>query len=178
MLVVAAACLICCGCGAKKPQLQHAIALTPSAPAPSFLLRDQAGAPTGPQRYRGHWTVVTFLYTQCPDVCPLIANQLIAAQRQDSDLRVVAVSVDPTGDTRRAVRTFLAAHHAGDRFRYVTGTRKTLAPVWRKYHIASLPGPRGTVSHSAVSILIDPKGDERFLLDSRLTARDVVAAMS
>jgi cytochrome oxidase Cu insertion factor (SCO1/SenC/PrrC family) len=93
-------------------------------------------------------------------------------------LRVIAVSVDPKRDTRAAIRTFLAERHAGRNFHYVNGSRAALASVWRNYHVAALPGPAGTVSHSAVSILIDPLGRERFLLDSQLKARDVLAAMN
>lgn len=186
LAVVVTACLTTSGCGASgrdaatttsQAVRAHAIAIDPPVAAPPFRLRDQSGTLIGPQDYQGHWTVVTFLYTHCPDVCPLIANQLVLAQRTAPDLQVVAVSVDPKDDTRAAVSTFLTEHHAGRRFRYVTGTRAALAPVWRKYHIAALPGPASTVSHNAVSILIDRTGRERFLLDSQLTARDVLGAM-
>ena len=57
---------------------------------------------------RGRFTLVTFLYTNCPDVCPLIAEHLNTALRQlgttRADTRVLAVSVDPNGDTPSAVR--------------------------------------------------------------------------
>jgi protein SCO1/2 len=188
--VVAALLLAClaAGCGGAKhatstvtPQTAtrgNAIAIDPPTAAPRFLLRDQSGSLVGPQLYRGNWTVVTFLYTHCPDVCPLIASRLAAAQRQAPDLRVIAVSVDPKRDTRAAIRTFLAEWHAGRNFHYVTGSRTALASVWRRYHVAALPGPAGTVSHNAFSVLVDPQGRERFLLDSQLDARDVLAAMN
>lgn len=151
--------------------------LHPPIAAPSFLLRDQSAKLVGPQQDRGHWTVVTFLYTHCPDVCPLVANQLVAAQRVDADLRVIAVSVDPRRDTPSAVRTFLAAHHAGPRFRFVIGTPAALARVWKHYHVASQPGPRGTVEHSTFEILIDPTGRVRVYFDARVKARDVTSAL-
>lgn len=188
--IVVAAVLAClaAGCGGARHATStatppagtrgNAIAIDPPVAAPRFLLRDQSGALVGPQRYRGSWTAVTFLYTHCPDVCPLIASRLAAAQRHAAGLRVIAVSVDPKRDTRAAIRTFLTERHAGRNFHYVTGSRAALASVWRKYHIAALPGPAGTVSHNAVSILIDPQGRERFLLDSQLTTADVLAAMS
>jgi cytochrome oxidase Cu insertion factor (SCO1/SenC/PrrC family) len=47
---------------------------------------------------RGRPYAVTFLYTSCPDVCPAIANDLRDAVRGTS-AAVVAVSVDPRGDT-------------------------------------------------------------------------------
>jgi protein SCO1/2 len=175
-------CLVA-GCGGARATappattLGSAHAIDPPVRAPAFLLRDQDGKRVGPQLYRGRWTVVTFLYTHCPDVCPLIADHLAAAQRRNASLEVVAVSVDPARDSRAAVRRFLAAHHAGPRFRYVTGTKAELARVWRRYHIAALPGPDGTVGHSALSILVDPEGREQVLFDSRVTARDVLAAI-
>ena len=174
-----------CGSGPKAAAPTTTAAAPASAgfvlqqpvPSPPFRLRDQAGRVVGPQLYRGHWTVVTFLYTNCPDVCPLIANQLAAAQRTNRDLRVIAVSVDPRNDTPAAIRRFLARHHTGPRFRYVAGARAALRPVWSSYHIAALPGPSGTVSHSAISLLLDPRGRERVLFDSRVTAREVLAAV-
>jgi protein SCO1 len=179
------AVLVLAGCGGKaEPKVlapttsqNDGVLLHPATPAPSFLLRDQAGKLVGPQQSRGHWTIVTFLYTHCPDVCPLIATNLGAAQRQDADLRVIAVSVDPKRDTPTAVKQFLKAHRLGPRFRYVTGTRAALEPVWTKYHVASTPGPSGTVSHSTFEILIDPQGKERVYFDAQMTARDVVSML-
>jgi len=179
------ACLLAgCGGGGQTPSAVtqtaptngDGFAIDPPQAAPAFLLRDQDGRLVGPQTYRGHWTVVTFLYTHCPDVCPLIASRLAAAQRRDAGLRVVAVSVDPARDTRLAVRRFLAAHHAGPAFRYVTGTRRQLAKVWRAYHVAALPGPSATVSHSSISVLVDPAGRERMLFDSSITTAGVLRA--
>lgn len=185
-LLVAVALLVA-GCGgAKHPAaIAHGPAqqpgdgflVTPPAAAPPFLLRDQLGRSTGPQRDTGHWTVVTFLYTHCPDVCPLVAQQLGAAQRANRDLRVIAVSVDPKRDTPAARRAFVAAHHLPASFRFVSGSRAALARVWARYHVAALPGPSGTVSHSTYEILIDPAGKERELFDAKVTARAVLRAV-
>jgi protein SCO1/2 len=184
LLALACACAGCGGAPAAKtvshpaaPPVTSGYVLHPSVAAPSFLLRDQLGRPTGPQQDRGHWTVITFLYTNCPDVCPLVANQLGAAQRSNADLRVIAVTVDPKRDTAKARSRFLAAHRLGARFRFVGGARTVVAPVWARYHIAALPGPVGTVSHSTYELLVDPKGRERVLFDAKVTARAVLRAM-
>jgi len=117
---------------------------------------------------------VTFLYTHCPDVCPLIADNLRVVLRREPNLRVIAVSVDPKRDTPAAIRAFIARHRLPATFRYVGGTRKQLAPVWASYHIASTPGPNGTVSHSSYTLLVDPRGRERILYDAQIKAADVV----
>ncbi|HVU79451.1 MAG TPA: SCO family protein [Gaiellaceae bacterium] len=183
------AVLVCAGCGAEQhtaaithgpspsARASEGFPVTPPVPAPSFLLRDQLGRSTGPQQDRGHWTVVTFLYTNCPDVCPLVASQLGAAQRANRDLRVIAVSVDPKNDTAAARRAFVKRHNLPARFRFVSGTRAALRPVWAGYHVAALPGPNGTVSHSTFEILVDPSGKERELFDAKVTARSVLRAV-
>jgi protein SCO1/2 len=178
---------VCAGCGSThKAAVEHPAApaaetgfvLHPPVAAPTFTLRDQNGRPTGPQQDRGHWTVVTFLYTNCPDVCPLIATQLGAAQRTNADLRVIAVSVDPKHDTAAARTRFVRAHGLGPRFRFVSGARAALTPVWARYHVAALPGPQGTVSHSSYEILLDPRGRERVLFDAKVTAHAVLNAIA
>jgi protein SCO1 len=175
---------VCAGCGSTTHKIDSppvrqgdGVPLDPPTPAPSFLLRDQSGKLVGPQQNRGHWTIVTFLYTHCPDVCPLIANQLGAAQRRNADLRVIAVSVDPKRDTPPAVERFLADHDLGPRFRYVIGSTAALSRVWTKYHVASTPGPKGTVTHSTFEILIDPQGRERVYFDAQMTAKALLRSI-
>jgi len=177
--LVVLACCVACG-GAKQavsgppPSSYRGVALDPPAKVPAFRLRDQSGRLIGPQTFRGRWLVIAFLYTHCPDVCPLIASNLGVVQRRVPSLRVIAVSVDPKGDTPAAVRRFLGVHHLTARFRYVTGTRAELRPVWTAYHVASTPGPNGTVSHTAFELLVDPQGRERLFYDSTLTAADLL----
>jgi protein SCO1/2 len=172
--------LLCTACGSQK----HAVSAPPKAKtrgfvleppvvAPAFSLRDQDGRSTGPSRMGGHWYVVAFLYTNCPDVCPVIASNLTVALRRLPDLRVLAVSVDPKNDTPTAVKRFLRAHHAPARFRYVTGTHAQLAPVWARYHVAATAGPKPIVSHSAFELLVDPQGRERVLYDAQVQASDI-----
>lgn len=166
------ALLVLAGCGGGgKPQPLTGLPL--SGKAPNFTLEDQAGKQVSLAQERGHWAVVTFLYTRCPDVCPLIAANLNAALAtpagKSAGLRVLAVSVDPVHDTLRAVKRYVVEHRLRPSFRYLIGTRSQLAKVWAAYHIAERPGPKGTVTHSAQEFLIDPKGNERLIYDATIT---------
>jgi protein SCO1/2 len=175
---------VAAGCGGSNSGAPAAVAVPRSAyrgfevkppvRAPAFRLRDQAGRRIGPQSVRGHWLVIAFLYTHCPDVCPLIANNLGVAQRRVRDLRVLAVSVDPKRDTPTAVRRFIREHRLPAGFRFVTGSAAELAPVWKRYHVAAVPGPKATISHSAFELLVDRRGHERLLYDSKLRAADLL----
>jgi protein SCO1 len=186
--LAAAAVLLAAGCGGSSPKASDsAVTTSPfrgssvvgSSKAPDFALRDQAGRLVRMSAQRGRFTLVTFLYTNCPDVCPLIAEHLNKALRQlgaaRGDTRVLAVSVDPKGDTAAAVRRFVAAHHLLPQFRYLSGTAAQLKPVWAAYHVASDPQHGTTaVGHSAFVLLVDRQGVERLIYDARVRAADIV----
>ena len=108
--------------------------------------------------------LLTFLYVHCPDVCPLITAALRTTTdklgAQAKDVQVIAISVDPVGDTPKAVRSYLSVRGVLHRFQYLVGTRKQLAPVWAKYHIVSEPDPKlkRLVGHTGIVIGIDAGG--------------------
>ena len=147
--------------------------------APEFALRDQHGQLVSLAAERGKYVVVAFLYVHCKDVCPIIAGQLNQALRNlgpaRKDVRVLAVSVDPKGDTPSAVRHFIAVHRLLPEFLYLTGTVKQLLRVWHSYHIASTQTPKGiVVGHTAIEILLDASGKPRLIYDSHVTGQEVV----
>ena len=62
---------------AKSGTFKGSVA-SPIKAAPAIALRNQLGRPVSLSQYRGKVVLVTFLYTHCPDVCPLIAGNLHA----------------------------------------------------------------------------------------------------
>jgi protein SCO1/2 len=117
-------------------------AFSPPAPAPALALRNYLGRPVDIASYRGKAVLVTFLYTHCPDVCPLIVSNLRLAQnlmgpREAARAQIVAVSVDPRGDTRGAVADFLARHEMLGRMQYLVGSASQLARVWQAWGVGS-----------------------------------------
>jgi protein SCO1/2 len=116
--------------------------LSPPAPAPALALRNYLGQPVNIDSYRGKAVLVTFIYTHCPDVCPLITSNLRVAQNLmgsavASKAQIIAVSVDPRGDTRRAVSAFLARHEMTGRMQYLVGSLPALASVWKAWGVGS-----------------------------------------
>jgi protein SCO1/2 len=127
-------------------------------PAPRIRLADGRGGTVDTRALRGRPYAVTFLYTQCPDVCPTIAEDLKQAMADAPGAAVVAVSVDPRGDTAAAVRSFAKVHRLPRAFRYAIGDRRALAPVWRAYFVASQLGDPRTSTHTAAVWLVDARG--------------------
>jgi protein SCO1/2 len=181
VVVLAALCAGCGGSGSaikQQQSLYRGADLSPAITAPGFALRDQAGHEVSLAARRGHWVLVTFLYTHCPDVCPVIAgnlNRVLKAQvARRIGLSVLAVSVDPKRDTATAVKRYVHEHRLVPAFRYLIGTRAQLAPVWHKYHVAVLAGTKKTVTHNAVTFLVDPQGKERLEYPGEVLTGDVL----
>ena len=139
-------------------------------PAPAFTLRDQTGASVSLAGLRGQPVVLTFLYTHCPDVCPLTAEKLhTAAQALGADAAKVswlAVSIDPAGDTSASATAFVAAHHLTGRLQFLLGGASQVSPIWNAYHIPVQPEPASpgkptVVDHLLGLYLIDGASRER-----------------
>jgi protein SCO1/2 len=137
----------------------HGALRPPEARAPDFRLHDQDGARATMRAYRHRTVVVTFLYSTCRDTCPLTAQQIRGGLDQlGRDVPVLAISVDPRGDTPLHVKQFLVRQHLMGRMRYLVGTRAQLAPVWRAYGIR----PQGDgFEHTASTVIVDGAGRQR-----------------
>jgi protein SCO1/2 len=154
----------------------------PSAVAPDFTLTD---GPTGEvvtlSALSGQVVLLTFLYTTCPDICPLTAETIRVARDQlgakAQDVAFIAVSVDPRGDTPTTTRSFLNDHGLTTGFRYLIGSQAALARVWQAYGIAAA-STDASVLHSDTIYLIDKHARGRILLHSGVTPSDLANDLS
>jgi protein SCO1 len=150
-------------CASDAPVELAGAELPGTEAAPDFELADADGVPVRLSDQRGKLVFVTFLYTQCPDICPFIAESLNRALGelgpQRESVRVLAVSVDPEHDTAAAVKEYAAEHRLRPGFRYLIGTPGELGPVWRSYDVlAFAQDPGDLVDHTAQTLLVDEDG--------------------
>jgi protein SCO1 len=149
---------------AMKPgELAGPLVVKPARLAPEIALRDQDGKPFKLSSLRGKAVYLTFVYSHCPDVCPLMLQALGAAKRglkDPSSMQIIAVSVDPKGDTPAAVKTFLKARLLTGKVRWLLGTRAQLRPVWIEYNILakSVPETPAIIEHVSLIYGIDARG--------------------
>jgi protein SCO1/2 len=152
----------------------------PPKPAPPLALRDSLGRQVNIRQYRGKAVLVTFIYTHCPDVCPLIVSHLKTAQAQlgaaAKQLQILAVSTDPRGDTPKTVAAFLKAHGMTGRMEYLIGSRQELGRVWKNWDIVAKPDKAGRdlVEHSALVYGIAANGKITTLYPSNFDPAQIV----
>jgi len=147
--------------------------------APDFTLTDGiTGKAFTLSAQQGRVAVVSFLYTHCPDVCPLTAEGFKQAQRALTDderdrVIFVAVSVDPQKDTPEAVQAFARDHGLTRNFAFLVGGAAQLQAVWTAYGIRIEPDPT-FVGHSDAIYLVDKRGRARVLTHSDIRPQDLV----
>lgn len=156
------------------------IAATPAKPAPELKLDNSLGEPVDLSQLKGKAVLVTFIYTHCPDVCPLIVSHLKTAQAElgakAEDLQIVAVSTDPRGDTPQTVAKFLSEHGMTGKMDYLIGSRAELGKVWTGWNIVAKPDKAGRdlVEHSALVYGIAADGDVTTLYPANFSPAEIV----
>jgi protein SCO1/2 len=148
---------------AAPPRLSGGVILNPSLPAPAFTLRDQSGAMISPAALRGRVVALTFLDTQCLNLCPLQASLLGTVQSDlgaGAQFSVVVVSVHPEVDTPASIAAFAGAHGLKSGYHWLSGTKEQLASVWDSYGVG-VQVANGDLAHSSIIYLLDRSGAER-----------------
>jgi protein SCO1/2 len=82
---------------------------------PDFTLQNQHAQTVSARALRGRVLVIDFIFTRCPDVCPLLTEQLSALRKQlpeHAPIQLLSFSVDPEYDTPARLQQFAALHGA------------------------------------------------------------------
>jgi protein SCO1/2 len=167
------------GSGAPGGRGLQGLILRPAKPAPRLALRNYTGKPVTLAAQRGKAVLVTFVYTHCPDVCPLIVSSLAAAQRRlgagARRLAILAVTVDPRRDTPRAIRQFLAARSATGRIYYLLGSQAQLERTWKRWDVGvTVDTKHITAGHTAIVYGITASGRMAVAYPSNFTPAQIV----
>ena len=106
----------------------------------SFQLVDQDSTPvTIPDDLEGRPTLMGFVYTHCPDICPMTtANMRQVREQLDApdDVQFVTVTFDPTRDTPRVLRQYRDAYGLEDTsWRFLTGDSTTVDAMMQRFGI-------------------------------------------
>ena len=114
--------------------------LTAKEPAPGFTLVDQFGEEISLSDKRGNVVALTFLYTNCPDICPLTAHSLGKAHEalgeDTARVSIIAISVDPDRDTPQQARAYSQQRNMLDKWSFLTGPEEELSLLWEAFYVA------------------------------------------
>ncbi|ACE91171.1 putative oxidoreductase protein [Rhizobium etli CIAT 652] len=86
------------------------------SPAPAFTLQDSGGRVVSLADLRGKVVVLNFIYTSCPDVCPLHTERIAQIQTMVNQtpmkamVAFVTITTDPKRDTPQVLSDYGSAH--------------------------------------------------------------------
>lgn len=138
-------------------------------PAPAFDLRDAAGRVRRLSDYRGRVVVLNFVFTKCPDVCPLHSEKIAQVQKMINDtpmkaqIAFLTVTTDPENDTAKVMRDFGRIHGLDPvNWTFLTTLSSQPAAATRKlagaYGLRFMTMPDGMQMHPVVTHVIDQEG--------------------
>jgi cytochrome oxidase Cu insertion factor (SCO1/SenC/PrrC family) len=136
-----------------------------NTPAPGFTLTSQAGRQVSLASLRGKVVLLTFLDPVCTTDCPIIAQEMRAADTllgaKASQVELVAVVANPTY-LSTAFTTAFTRQEGLDQvpnWLYLTGSLSQLQAVWQHYGVEVQKLPAGAMSaHNDIAYVISATG--------------------
>jgi protein SCO1 len=168
--LVLAGALVLAGCDSQPSTPFNGIDITGKALGGELALNDFNGKPRTLADFRGKAVVITFGYTQCPDVCPTILQDLNSAVKKlgpdAARVQVLFVTVDPKRDKPELLREYVPAFNPAFIGLYGDEAATKKAQSDFKVYSEEVPGRTKetyTVNHSAQIFAYDPQGRIRLI---------------
>ncbi|KWA65135.1 hypothetical protein WL28_02030 [Burkholderia ubonensis] len=124
----------------------------------------------------GRPVILTFIYTSCTTICPMISQTLERLQGElgsDRDkVHIVSISIDPEEDTPARLRAYAARFDAGPEWQHYTGTVDASIAAQRAFNVY-----RGDkMNHAPVAFLRAAPGRQWMRIDGFATPSELLAA--
>lgn len=147
---------------------------------PDFQLVGADHRPFGTQQLDGHVWVADFIFTTCPEVCPLMTERMshlqtwLLNERLGDKVQLVSISVDPARDTPDVLHKYAETAHADpEQWHFLTGPQQAIEDavvrgfklaVVREKDDAQVDG--FAIVHGTKFVLVDGKRQIRGYYDS------------
>ncbi|UQZ81204.1 hypothetical protein SK3146_00360 [Paenibacillus konkukensis] len=138
--------------------------------APDFKLSGLDGKPVQLHETDGKVRLVEFMFTSCPDICPMttynmvkIQNELKQQQLWGTKVHFMSITFDPLQDTPEVFKAYgdkMGIDYSG--WTLLTGTEQETADVAKNFGVMVQKMPDGTFVHTVTSLmLVDTQGKIR-----------------
>ena len=97
-----------------------------------------------PENIKGHITVMGFIYTHCPDICPMTTHNMYLTEKQLKEdeienVRFVALSFDPERDTPEVLTQFAKVRELDfNTWILLTGDKTTINDLLKRFDVRAI----------------------------------------
>jgi protein SCO1/2 len=140
-----------------------------------FVLTDQNNTTFNSSQLDGKVAVFAFLFTNCPDICPIVSANLKYVGEQlgedfGTEVIIITITVDPWRDNSSILKEY--SDDKGLFWPHLTGEVEELEPIWADFGVGlEVVEQNGTsarhhpeayeVDHSTGTIIVDREGKQR-----------------
>ena len=99
-----------------------------------------------PQDFKGKPFLLGFIFTNCPDVCPLTSHnfQLVQEEAKNEGIKevnFVLISFDPDRDKPWVLKEYASLRNIDEsNFKLLTGDKDTIKALMKKMQVVAIPG--------------------------------------
>lgn len=144
------------------------ILFTPPQSIADFSLVDSKGSPFNKNSLWGHWTLLSFGFTSCPEVCRITMNALaktydiLLKQKQNPMPQVVFISIFPKTDTLAKIGDYAQSFNLD--FQAATGAQPEIDKLLSSLNVLyikarpNIVSKEDTIEVGRAILLMDPSG--------------------
>ena len=131
-----------------------------------FTLEDTKGNTVTEAVLKGHYSLVYFGYTYCPDICPLALTNITQALQivgpMGDDVLPLFITIDPERDTKEVLAEYIGHFHP--RMVALTGTPEQIKAAEQAYRVFAEKAPGSadkasySMDHTGYVYLMDRNG--------------------
>ncbi|MCW9066543.1 MAG: SCO family protein [Ignavibacteriaceae bacterium] len=126
-----------------------------------------------PENIIGHITVMGFIYTHCPDICPMTTHNMYLVQKRLNEegidnVKFIAISFDPDRDTPEVLTKFAEIRDLDfNSWTFLTGQKNTVDEMMKRFDVKAIKtderideegNPEYSMMHTDRISLIDKQG--------------------
>jgi protein SCO1/2 len=111
----------------------------------SYNLINQKGEEVKfPEIIKGHLTVVGFIYTHCPDICPMTTHNMYLTEKElkkanINDVKFVALSFDPDRDSPEVLKKFAEVRELDFKsWTLLTGEKNIVNELMKRFDVKAI----------------------------------------
>ena len=137
------------------------------------LINQDSANVTFPDIIKGHITVLGFIYTHCPDICPMTTHNMYLTEKRlkeqgINDVKFVGISFDPDRDTPEVLTKFADIREISFKnWMLLTGKKEIIEDLLRRFDVRAIKtdqtvdeegNPEYSMMHTDRISLVDENG--------------------
>ena len=130
------------------------------------------------QSLKGHWNLIFFGYTDCPDICPntmeIIKDIWNNLEKHYIPIKFIFITLNPEKDTDKAIRRFLLQYN--ENFIGLNGEKDQIILLKKSlgiYAKNTMQNGIDVINHSGVLLLINPQGKLKAIFSPPLISKNI-----